>query len=492
MTKNRFELGCILSSRHHNHVFYGLDGSDSLTKIKIRPEYLTSIAPSNTTVDLEYKQIEDSLYSADFESFTSKLSEIAEKAFENSNYTKLKQLVLLTMPPSRASKSMRFDEKIVASIRMKGDFDEFKQLLASSTSTSFKEPFTLEESSKIQKFIDQLRLKIRVVELLASGDFESLAKFMDLVTEAFCQDLNFLDKSQSIKFLAFILKNDRNSAFEFLTRIIKAHLFGTPEIIQIWVWMACYPTIFDSKSFELIKIRPSLSKSIADLETEANDFDAEDDFKIEKYLEKMRRQFYDSLLLNPQIGPQNVKIINQLYLNLGSNPMNLSHLLSAERNCGAALKEVQTALLDGSTGFFIISAEMIKSLLEKSLRSSSKSFLVDFFMTAFRLQVLTEKTPIYSGIQEFVTTVGFARLKFLLTSVSSNIPAAVNSIITIGTDQYSNLSEDQLNYLGEQLAILSEKIDDFSSIDNDFVIDNDLQSVKFKTELQKILKETSQ
>lgn len=481
MKLNRFEIGSLLASKDQNNVFYGLDDADSLVKIKIRSEYLALIAPHHD--DSEYKDIEEALYSADYDNFKEKLTELSKETFESGDFAKLKQLILLTTPSK--PKPMSFDDKCLASIEIKKDLKEFKELLKQSTSFAL----TIKESEEVQKFADQLRLKIRMVELLAAEDFESLQMFVNSITSAFCADLDYLNKSQSIKLMALLLKHDRLSAFNFLNKIISSNPFGTPEIIQIWVWMACYPTIFDAKSFELIKIRPSLSKSVHDLDIECEDDEEEegesvyDDLKIEKCLDKMRSQFYDSLLLNQQIGPQNTKIIQQLFLNLGSNPINFEQLIDTSdtilRRIHAALLEEQEELVVS-----IISAETIKLLLESTLKSSAKNFLIEFFLIAFRLQVLTEKTPIYSGIQEFITSVGFSRLKFLINKYQE--ARAVNSIISIATDPYSTLSEDQLNYLSDQIQSIVDKIQDLSLIYDDFRIENDLKSLKFKSEIQKL------
>jgi len=125
-------------------------------------------------------------------------------------------------------------------------------------------------------------------------------------------------------------------------------------------------------------------------------------------------------------------------------------------------------------------------LLESALKSSAKNFLIDFFLISFRLQVLTEKTPIYSGIQEFITSVGFSRLKFLLSKSQDDVTMAkaIDSIIKIATDHYSTLSEDQLNYLADQIQSYVDKMSDLSLICIDFRIENELKSCKFKAELQ--------
>ena len=484
MKMNRFEIGSLIASKDQSHVYYGLDDADSIVKIKIRSEYLSHLAPNY--FNSEYQDIEEALYSSDYTSFKTKLSEISNETLELGNYSKLKQLVLLATPSK--SETLKFDEKCLSSIEIKKDVKEFRELLKQSTSFTFKAPFGIKESEETQKFVDQMRLKIRIVELLAKQDFESLEMFLNLIISSFSTDLNYLNKNQSIKLMALLLKNDRKSAYNFLSKIISANPFGTPEIIQIWIWMFCYPTIFDQKSFELIKIRPSLSKSVYEIELEIDEGEEDsfdEDLKIEKCLERMRIQFYDSLILNQKIGQQNIKIIHQLFLNLGTNPINFDHLIDTSET---VLKQIHAALLDEKGNVFILSAETIKLLLEAALRYSSKSFLNEFFLISFRLQVLTEKTPIYSGIQEFINSVGFSRLKFLLNKChdDSSITRAINSIITIGSDQYSTLSEDQLNYLAEYLHSSIGKITNLSSICVNFRID-EMKSSKFKLELLNLI-----
>ena len=487
MEMNRFEIGSLTASNYDNNVFYGLDDADSLVKIKIRSEYLASIAPQH--IDSECKDIEDALYIADYDNFKEKILEISRETIESGDFTRLKQLILLTT--TSKSKAITLDVNCLASIEINYDLKDFKELLKQST----KSTFTLKNSEEIQKFADQLRLKIRVVELLATEDFESLKMFLNSITSAYSSDLNYLNKEQSIKLMALLLKNDRNSAIKFLIKIIASNPFGTPEIIQIWIWMACYPTIFDANSFELVKIRPSsLSKSILDLnnglcddeegENEREEGTVLDNLKIKTCLNRIRNQFYDSLLLNQKLGPQNRKIIQQLFLNLGTSPVDFEKLIDTS---DTNLRLIHAALLEEKEGVFILSAETVKLLLEFALKSSAKNFLIEFFLITFRLQVLTEKTPIFSGIQEFLTSVGFSRLKYLLSHKHQDA-RALNSIISIATDQYSTLSEDQLNYLADQISLIVGNLKNFSMIYTDFRVETELKSSKFKLELQKFNK----
>ena len=107
---------------------------------------------------------------------------------------------------------------------------------------------------------------------------------------------------------------------------------------------------------------------------------------------------------------------------------------------------------------FIISSELIKILLEKSFKTSSKTskttFLSEFFFLAFRLKILTERTPINLAILEFISTVAFSKLKLILSTLdnSENVKTClINSISSIVNDCYCTFTEDQLKYLKDVL-----------------------------------------
>lgn len=488
MSINRFELGSICPSNKEKHLFYGLDDSGSLIKIGIDSDYLKTMAPELAD-NLEYKEIQDAIYSSDYATFKGNLERIALKEAEVANFEKLKEIVMMTMSIPK-SNITNFDCRLVSGLKMDLEMREFKNILEESTRTNFKQPFNVEQTEEIQGFIDGLRLKIRLTELIRTDDFEALSKLMNLIINAFISNFNFLDQDDAVKLMVLILKNDRRLALDVMDKISASILFGIPEIVQIWLWLALYPSIFDPKSFELIKVRPSLSKSVVDLAEELNDFDKE--VKIEKYLERMRNQLYESLLLNPHIGGQNHRVVQQIFLNLDGNPLNVRKLIQTEIEMSdLSIQSTKSQILTGGENILILSAELTKKLLESSLRESSKAFLHEFFLVTFRLQVLTERTPIYSGIQEFLTSVGFSRLKYLLTAMpftnDCSITAALNAIVAIANDDYCSFSEDQIDFLADQMGYLIEKLSDRSTISIQTDSNGNTRSKRFNDKLNLLL-----
>ena len=97
--------------------------------------------------------------------------------------------------------------------------------------------------TEIQNLIDKLRLKIRLIELLAANDFESFKKFSKLIVSEICKNENFLEMKDSIKFI-LILKNDRSMALNFFEEFIEANPFWDIRESEIWIWMFVFPSIF--------------------------------------------------------------------------------------------------------------------------------------------------------------------------------------------------------------------------------------------------------
>jgi WD40 repeat protein len=463
MAMNRFELGSLCTAPNSSkNVFYGLDDVDSIISLKIDPDFLSSIAPT-TNQDPEHREIEGALYSSDFTYFMEKITTLSREAVESGNYAKLKQLIQLTMPIK--SDSLReFDENIISSIEMtsKAAFD---QLLLQGTKqnylnfkASLEDCASIAKEKEIQTFIDQMRLKIRVVELIASGDYCTLKNFINSLIESYIHDYNFLDNENSIKLVALIFLNDRGAGLQFVKAISSSFTVGTPEIVQIWHWIALYPTIFDASSFEVIKNRPSLSRSIGNMNEEFVS-----DSSV--FLDKLRKHKYSALLLSPQLGPQNAHLVQQVHLNIGTSPKSLQNLFAIEEalNCSpqdsSTIENMQGKLLEScemDLNTALLSAESIKAILEGSLKPTRP--IEEFFQLAFRLQVLTENTPIVGAIRDFVTSVGMSRLKLQINQAKQvqtspeTTKKTIKAVLAIGTDPYCNLSEDQMNYLSAQLS----------------------------------------
>lgn len=521
MTMTRFDLRSVTACSANN-LFYGLDDSDSLIKIEIRPEYLRKIAPIDDTINSELQIIGESIYTGNFDNFQRQLEEISKE----SDYKKLKELIsLITKKFIGNFKKETFDANLISTMAIE-DGNVFKVN---------NNVLPMEKMSEILNLIDKLRLKIRIIELLSLNDFDSLKKFYKLLTNELCKNESFLEAEDSIKMFAMFLKSDRLMALNFVKDFVRANPFGISENLKVWIWMLGFPTIFDSKAYELIKIRPSLSKSIVDL-GEADD--GEDD-SWENHLINIRNEFYDSILKKAELSSvadeldelaildessrakttasisakaaasllaktsssisahsssnllkSNQKIIQQIFLNLEGNPMKLDEFLNIESclltNYGF-IDGIIDGILDGKD-IFIISAELIKIVLENSFKTESKraktSLLRDFFLLSFRLQVLTEGTPINLAIFEFVSTVAFSKLKLILSSNLDNRLRGIASIIRIGTDFYCTFTEDQLDYLADALKML-RKPDDVGNIKVEHF--EHVKSVKFKDELSNFL-----
>ena len=455
MTMTRFDIGSLTNDLNNLNMFYGLDDSDSLIKIEIRSEYLSKLAPIDDTIDSEFQIIEESIYAGDFDKIKRKLEQISSE----SDYKTLKNLVsLLSRKFIKNSQQEPFDETLISSITR-----------TSSSSTILKANNIMSSDqvlTEIQNLIDKLRLKIRLIELLAANDFESVKKFFKLIVSEICKNENFLEMKVSIKLFALVLKNDRSMALNFLKEFIGANPFGISENLKNWIWMFVFPSIFDAKSYELIKIRPSLSKSIVNCHDDSGDVDD----SWENYLSTIRNQFYDSILnskdskdLKEDLIQENQKIIQQVYLNLEGNPIKLEKFLTLEA-CLLKLDNTDNVFVfdafekdildEKEEGEPIISAELIKILLEKSFKTSSKTskttFLRDFFLLAFRLTVLTERTPINLAISEFISTVAFSKLKLILSTLENSETlkaSAIEMLNEIVNDSYCTFTDEQLDYL---------------------------------------------
>lgn len=198
---NNYEIANLVASDTQSHCYYGLGDNDSIIKMSVKREYLSTIAP-HQSCEREYQDVEEALYSADMATFQSKLTKVSQSAIDSASYKKLKQLILLTMQPPKPS----LEPRSIASIQMRDGREDFKNSLIQCTKLNYRNILAATESSnEMQEFVDQLRLKVRIVELLAAEDYESIKKFMSLIIDAYCDDLNFLDISHSIvrKILVF-------------------------------------------------------------------------------------------------------------------------------------------------------------------------------------------------------------------------------------------------------------------------------------------------
>ena len=499
MTMTRFDLRSIVTISGNNS-FYGLDDSDSLVKIEIRSEYLNKLAPVDKTIDSEFQIIEESIYTGNFDNFKMKLEEISKE----SDYNKLKELIsLITKKLIRNYRQETFDETLISSITTTTRGEQtYKDENVFKASNNI---LALGELTEIRNFIDKIRFKIRIIELLSSNDFDSLTKFSSLLAAEIYRNENFLDAKDSIKMFSMFLRNDRLMALNFLKEFRKANPFGISENLKIWIWMFGFPTIFDSKSYELMKIRPSLSKSIVKIQSIRDDdhLELEDDEDLnsnsdswEDYLKIIRNHFYNSITSSVDLTlflQANQKSIQQVYLNLEGNPMKFENFLQVEdcllRADSGAIDEIASDILHEREDAcnFIISSELIKILLESSFKNSLKSlkrtFLQNFFLLAFRLKVLTERTPINLSILEFISTVAFSKLKLILSTLDTSEDAricAVNSIVSIGTDPYCTFAEEQFEYLADVLKLLKKGNEALVVDVADF---EHVKSVKFRNEL---------
>ena len=233
---------------------------------------------------------------------------------------------------------------------------------------------------------------------------------------------------------ALLLKHSRSKALEFLNQLPSE---------PVLLWLSAYPTIFDARSFECLRARMSLSRSIDDLNSEAAQ---EEHIPV---CDRLRHELFDSLIRDPVIGPQTQKVIQQLAFT------GVKASESAEALQEAILSENESALQE------IACVEPVKDLLESLIMQDS---LVYFFAVAFRLHLLTAKTPFNSGFSEFISAVAFPRLKALLKRALAKPftsgPSAVRSLLAILADPFCAFGADQMQVLAELFSQLCSALQD--------------------------------
>ncbi len=181
----------------------------------------------------------------------------------------------------------------------------------------------------------------------------------------------------------------------------------------------------------------SLSRSIDDLSSEA---DLEEQIPV---CSKLRLELFASLIKDPTIGPQTQKVIQQLSFT-GVRALESTAL----KEC--ILQEEEAALQA------VVCVEPIKDLLEILIKQDS---LIDFFAVAFRLHLLTSKTPFNSGLSEFISAVSFPRLKAHLKRAQAKPftagPSAIRTLLSVLADPFCAFGVDQMNVLAELFCELS-------------------------------------
>ena len=176
--------------------FFGLDANDGLVKVQLSNDYLIKIAPHRSN-DPRFQELEEVLYTRDSAALQQKLLEASKAETTSACFRQVKQLVLHSMTSGSA---LKLDPKTIGSIKMDDSMAAFKDLLATSTTTT-QQTFVRRQSepgSKLQGLFDALRLKVRVSELIASEDAESLLKFSKTIAEALKNDSEMFSQSQLI------------------------------------------------------------------------------------------------------------------------------------------------------------------------------------------------------------------------------------------------------------------------------------------------------
>lgn len=232
-----------------------------------------------------------------------------------------------------------------------------------------------------------------------------------------------------------MLKSSRQEALEFI---------GSLPSQPLLLWLAHYPTIFDARSFECLRGKRSLlSRSIDDLTQECQQ---ESEASA---CERLRNELFDALIKEPNIDSQMQKVIQQLTftgVNLPDSDESLQEAILSE-----AAQVLQS----------IVCVEPVKRLLESLLQDDRS--LCDFFAVAFRLLLLTAKTPFHSGLSEFISGVGFTRLKTLLRRALAKPftcgPGAIRSLLTIIGDPFCAFGVEQMTVLVELFGQISGQLE---------------------------------
>lgn len=220
-----------------------------------------------------------------------------------------------------------------------------------------------------------------------------------------------------------MLKSHRKEALEFI------HLLPEQPVL---LWLASYPTIFDTRSYECLRTRMSLSRSMDDLNSEL----LHDEHV--PVCDRLRQEQFDALIEDPTIGQQTQKIAQQVAY---------TQVKSAQSS--AELEEIILSE-DSEALKHIVCVEPVKELLEGLVKQDS---LIPFFAVAFRLHLITAKTPFNSGLTEFITGVAFPRLKAVLKRAVgkpfTSGPSAVRMLLAIVADPFCAFGPEQMNVLVE-------------------------------------------
>ncbi len=194
----RYEFSSLCPGSLNNpNQFYGLDANDSLVKVQLTCDYLSKIAPHQSN-DPRFQELEEVLYTRDSVALQQKLLEASKADSTSDCFRQVKQLILHSM--TSAQNVLKLDTKLIGSIKMDDSLAAFRNLLASSTAT-IQQTYVRRQSepgSKLQGIFDALRLKVRISELIAAEDAESLLKFCKTILGALKQDPEMLNQAQLI------------------------------------------------------------------------------------------------------------------------------------------------------------------------------------------------------------------------------------------------------------------------------------------------------
>lgn len=176
--------------------FVGLDANDSLVRFQLDQAYLSKLAPHQSD-DPRFQELEGALYTRDPVALQQKLLEASKAETGSAWFRQVKQLILHSMS---STTPVPLDTNVIGSICIDDSGAAFYKLLMSSTAAT-QRTFVRrqsEQGSHLQALIDTLRLKIRVSELLAAQDANSLLRFTATLAQVISSGTEILSQQQLI------------------------------------------------------------------------------------------------------------------------------------------------------------------------------------------------------------------------------------------------------------------------------------------------------
>ena len=190
-----YELESLIAG--DGNTFHALNVNDSIIRIELNAKYLASLAPLQSD-DPQVQQLQRALYQQDSSEVTQRLLQASRSETYSASFRQVKQLLLQSL---HDPKSPHLNLNLIGSLTFDSNCQkDFNELVNESTATT-QRLFIRRKSepgSDLQEFFEQLRLKVRVVELIAANDAESITKLASPLIDAFTHDSNFLTSEQSM------------------------------------------------------------------------------------------------------------------------------------------------------------------------------------------------------------------------------------------------------------------------------------------------------